>query len=259
MTLDMTQFHQVFFDETAEFLATMESLLLHLDAQDPDPEQLEDLSRAAHSIKGSSGTFGYRDMAGLAQQIEALVARLRRGEERLTAERIQALREACGALRALLAGHRDESGQAQAGAALRSRPRERARGGQPDGKVSPRSTANRQAGAAGTLQALARRTTASTNQAMDLVEAGSDGLAEVTEAVRALGEAIEQNAALVEQAAERAEALRDAFRALVLTIAGMALSSPGKRAASDRHARPRPLPKVRRAVGGADNGREWPE
>lgn len=250
MTLDMTQFHQVFFDETAEFLATMESLLLHLDVQEPDPEQLEDLSRAAHSVKGSSGTFGFHDMAGLAQEIEARVTRLRQGQDRLTAERVHALHEACGMLRALLAGHRDECRQAPGTAAP---------GGQPHGKVSPRSTARGQAEEAGALQELARRTASATNQVMDLVEAGNGSLAEVTEAVRALGEAVEQNAALVEEAAESAEALRDAFRALVLTIAGMALSSPGKRAASDRHARPRPLPKVRRAAGGAENGREWPE
>jgi chemotaxis protein histidine kinase CheA len=37
MPLDMTQFHQAFYDETAEHLSTMESLLLYLDPQDPEP------------------------------------------------------------------------------------------------------------------------------------------------------------------------------------------------------------------------------
>ena len=59
MSLDISQFHQVFFEEAQEHLSSMESLLLELDLQDPDPEQLNAIFRAAHSIKGSSGTFGY--------------------------------------------------------------------------------------------------------------------------------------------------------------------------------------------------------
>lgn len=82
--------------------------------------------------------------------------------------------------------------------------------------------------------------------------AGSGNLAEITEAVRMLGEAIEQNAALVERAAENAESLQESLRELVRTVAGLALSSPGRNAS--RHGRPRPLPKVRRA-----GGKAWPE
>ncbi|MBV6409665.1 MAG: hypothetical protein GAKPKEKM_00433 [Rhodocyclaceae bacterium] len=70
----------------------------------------------------------------------------------------------------------------------------------------------------------------------------------MTAAVRALGEAIERNAALAEQAAEDAGALRDAFRALVAAIAGLALS-PARR----------PLPKVRRGAGASGNDKAWPE
>ena len=50
MAIDMTQFYQVFFDESAEHLAAMETLLLALDVDHPDPEQLNAIFRAAHSI-----------------------------------------------------------------------------------------------------------------------------------------------------------------------------------------------------------------
>ncbi len=259
MPLDMTQFHQVFFDETAEHLATMESLLLYLDASHPDPEQLDDLSRAAHSIKGSGGTFGFEDMAGLAQEIEALIARVQRGGERLTAQCVQAMHEACGVLRSLLAAHRGEGEVAHDTVAhavdlLRGRPRD------PGGKVSPHGTAKAFAEVAGTRSDLARRTAKATHQVMDLVEAaGSGNLGDVTEAVRVLGEAIEQNALLAEQAAGNADSLRESFRVLVLTVAGLALSPQGTRAASARPTRAHPLPKVRRATGGAGNDNEWPE
>lgn len=63
MAIDLSQFYQVFFEETDEHLANMESLLLGLDMANPDIEQLNAIFRAAHSIKGSAGTFGFTDMA----------------------------------------------------------------------------------------------------------------------------------------------------------------------------------------------------
>ncbi len=195
MPLDLTQFHTVFFDETAEHLSTMESLLLYLDAADPDAEQLDDIIRAAHSIKGSGGTFGFQDMAGLAREVETLVARVRRGDCRLSGARVTALREACGVLRALLAGYRGE-GAVEQDAVVRAidllHGRSMDRRGeakQPDtvrvmpspassGKVSLHNTAKDFAEAAVELQELARQTTTASNEVMALVEAaGSGGLA----------------------------------------------------------------------------------
>ena len=91
MPLDLTRFHPVFFDETAEYLSTMELLLLHLDPRDPDAALLEDIGRAAHSIKGAGGTVGFRDMARLAGEVSALVAGVRQGRRPLNAELLQAL------------------------------------------------------------------------------------------------------------------------------------------------------------------------
>ena len=48
MTIDMSQFYQVFFDEADELLAEMEKLLLALDVSAPDSEDLNAIFRAAH-------------------------------------------------------------------------------------------------------------------------------------------------------------------------------------------------------------------
>lgn len=249
MPLDMTQFHQVFFDETAEHLSTMESLLLYLDPHAPDSAQLEDLGRAAHSIRGAASAFGFREMADLAQEVEALIEGPRKGSGRLSEKTVDDLREACGVLRMLLAGHRGE-GAPEADAAARAIALLR-------GKVSLRETAGEPAGAAGELRAWVRQTATATDEVMALTEAaGAGGLREVTAAVRELGQAIEQNAALVEAAAENVEALRESFRGLVRQIAAMALSPAGRNPAA---ARPRPLPKVRRASGVTQKGKAWPE
>ena len=51
MIIDMSQFHGVFFEESAEHLDDMERGLMALDLDSPDAEELNTIFRAAHSIK----------------------------------------------------------------------------------------------------------------------------------------------------------------------------------------------------------------
>jgi two-component system, chemotaxis family, sensor kinase CheA len=90
MSIDMSQFYQVFFEETSEHLASMENLLLNLDVNDPSLEDLNAIFRAAHSIKGGSGTFGFTDMTGVTHVLESLLDRLRKEEIPLRAEMVDA-------------------------------------------------------------------------------------------------------------------------------------------------------------------------
>jgi two-component system chemotaxis sensor kinase CheA len=108
MTIDMTQFYQVFFEETAEHLASMEALLLGLDPEAPDPEQLNAIFRAAHSIKGSSGTFGFTDLTEVTHILENLLDRIRKGELALRNDMIDAFLDAGDILKDLLGGHRGD-------------------------------------------------------------------------------------------------------------------------------------------------------
>jgi two-component system chemotaxis sensor kinase CheA len=108
MAIDMSQFYQVFFEETAEHLANMENLLLALDVGDPDAEQLNAIFRAAHSIKGSSGTFGFTDLADVTHILENLLDRIRKGELRLREDMIDAFLDAGDVLKGLLAAHQGE-------------------------------------------------------------------------------------------------------------------------------------------------------
>ena len=72
MTIDMSQFFQVFFDETEELLAEMEKLLLAVDVSAPDAEDLNAIFRAAHSIKGGAATFGITDLTEVTHVLETL-------------------------------------------------------------------------------------------------------------------------------------------------------------------------------------------
>ncbi len=105
MSIDMTQFYQVFFEESAEHLAEMESLLLGLDVLAPEPEDLNAIFRAAHSIKGSSGTFGFTDLAELTHVLENLLDKIRKNEIPLRAEMVDAFLETGDLLKTMLAAH----------------------------------------------------------------------------------------------------------------------------------------------------------
>ncbi len=115
MAIDMSQFYQVFFDESAEHLAAMEGLLLDLDVENPDSEQLNAIFRAAHSIKGSAGTFGFTDLADTTHILENLLDRIRKQELGLRAEMVDAFLECGDLLREMLEAHQGR-GEVDAGA-----------------------------------------------------------------------------------------------------------------------------------------------
>lgn len=106
MAIDMSQFHQVFFEETSEHLATLESLLLTIDVGTPDPEQLNAIFRAAHSIKGSAGTFGFTDLADVTHILENLLDRIRKEDLRLRESMIDVFLAATDVLKGMLAAHK---------------------------------------------------------------------------------------------------------------------------------------------------------
>lgn len=105
MSIDMSQFFQVFFEESAEHLAEMERLLLEIDIDAPDIEEMNAIFRAAHSIKGGSATFGFTDMTEVTHVLENLLDRLRKGEMRLEGVMINAFLEAADVLKEQLAQH----------------------------------------------------------------------------------------------------------------------------------------------------------
>ncbi|WP_374341045.1 chemotaxis protein CheW [Methyloversatilis sp.] len=108
MTVDMSQFYQVFFEEAAEHLANMEQMLLDIDLDSVDDEEMNGIFRAAHSIKGSAGTFGFQDLARVTHELETLLDLVRKREVVMTPAMVDASLEAGDLLRDLVAAHRGE-------------------------------------------------------------------------------------------------------------------------------------------------------
>ncbi len=86
MSMDISDFYQTFFDEADELLADMEQHLLDLVPEAPDSEQLNAIFRAAHSIKGGAGTFGFSILQETTHLMENLLDEARRGEMQLNTD-----------------------------------------------------------------------------------------------------------------------------------------------------------------------------
>ncbi|MBU3446265.1 chemotaxis protein CheA [Escherichia coli] len=86
MSMDISDFYQTFFDEADELLADMEQHLLVLQPEAPDAEQLNAIFRAAHSIKGGAGTFGFSVLQETTHLMENLLDEARRGEMQLNTD-----------------------------------------------------------------------------------------------------------------------------------------------------------------------------
>ena len=68
--MDMNEIKEIFFQECEEQLAELESGLLKLNDGDRDPETVNAVFRAVHSIKGGAGAFGLDDLVAFAHVFE---------------------------------------------------------------------------------------------------------------------------------------------------------------------------------------------
>src|SRR5690242_16215226 len=102
MTLDLTQFHDAFFEESFEALDSMEAALLKLDLGAPDAELINTIFRVAHSIKGGSATFGFSEIASFTHSLETLLDELRANRLQVTEPTSDLLLKSVDAMRDML-------------------------------------------------------------------------------------------------------------------------------------------------------------
>jgi two-component system chemotaxis sensor kinase CheA len=117
MAIDLSQFHQTFFEESLEGLGDMEAELLRIEAGisgddhavlfEADRESLNTIFRAVHSIKGGSSTFGFNQVAEFSHVLETLLDDLREGRCEKSRALVSVLLRSVDTLRALLQGAQD--------------------------------------------------------------------------------------------------------------------------------------------------------
>lgn len=98
----METFRQTYLEESFEGLDVMEAGLLELPPGEPDKDKINEIFRAAHSIKGGSGTFGFIEIAGFTHVLETLLDEMRDGRRDVTQEAIDVMLSAVDVLRDML-------------------------------------------------------------------------------------------------------------------------------------------------------------
>lgn len=102
MSVDLSQFHQIFFEESFEGLDVMESELLEMDPANVNDETVNTIFRAAHSIKGGAGTFGFIPVSEFTHVVETLLDEIRSGQRSMQAGYIDLFLQSVDCLRGML-------------------------------------------------------------------------------------------------------------------------------------------------------------
>ncbi len=102
MSIDLAQFQQLFFEESYEGVDSIEAGLLSLDSGEAEQETINIIFRAAHSIKGGSGTFGFTELSDFTHLMETLLDEMRDGRRQVTETAVKVLLTAVDCLRELL-------------------------------------------------------------------------------------------------------------------------------------------------------------
>ena len=98
MPLDLGRFRETFFQEAAELLEELEAGLLRLERAEADPETINAVFRAAHSIKGGAGMLDMAAVVGMAHCMESLLEAMRNGDAPVDSPGLSLLLRATDAL-----------------------------------------------------------------------------------------------------------------------------------------------------------------
>lgn len=91
---------KLFCEETDEQLEILDSALVQLEGE-PDPDLVQQIFRAAHTLKGASATIGHKKMASLTHAMETVLDAVRTGRRKPTSELVDSLLAGLDALRVL--------------------------------------------------------------------------------------------------------------------------------------------------------------
>ena len=106
MSIDLSQFIPTFLEECFEGIELMEASLLNL--EQGDEETINSIFRAAHSIKGGAGTFGFNHVTEFTHLVETLLDEMRDGRRNIAHKDIEILLDSVDCMRLLIEAIRDD-------------------------------------------------------------------------------------------------------------------------------------------------------
>ena len=96
--MDVSQYLEIFIDETKEHLQNLNTSILELEQDPENMDTVNEIFRAAHSLKGMAGTMGYKRMQTLTHDMENVFSEVRNGTIKVNAEIIDVLFQILDAL-----------------------------------------------------------------------------------------------------------------------------------------------------------------
>lgn len=96
--MDVSQYLEIFLDETAEHLQNLNTQILSLEQEPDNMDTINEIFRAAHSLKGMAGTMGYKRMQNLTHDMENVFSEVRNGNITVKANMIDVLFQCLDAL-----------------------------------------------------------------------------------------------------------------------------------------------------------------
>lgn len=100
--MDVSQYLEIFIDETKEHLQNLNEQLLILEREPDNTDTINEIFRAAHSLKGMAGTMGYKRMQRLTHDMENVFTEIRNGSFKVTAPMVDVLFRGLDALEGYL-------------------------------------------------------------------------------------------------------------------------------------------------------------
>ena len=96
--MDVSQYLEIFLDETNEHLQNLNTQILELESDPENMDNINEIFRAAHSLKGMAGTMGYKRMQNLTHDMENVFSEVRNGNIKVKPEMIDVLFQCLDAL-----------------------------------------------------------------------------------------------------------------------------------------------------------------
>ncbi|GCD83330.1 MAG: chemotaxis protein CheA [Geobacillus sp.] len=100
--MDMSQYLEIFIDESKEHLQTINEQLLELEKTPEDMTIVNEIFRSAHTLKGMSATMGFEDLANLTHQMENVLDGIRNHKITVTSEILDVVFQAVDHLEAMI-------------------------------------------------------------------------------------------------------------------------------------------------------------
>ena len=149
--MDVSQYLEIFIDEAKEHLENLNTQIMNLEQDGENMDTINEIFRAAHSLKGMAGTMGFKNMQTLTHDMENVFSEVRNGNVKVSSEMVDVLFQCLDALDEYVTNIQQTADEGDNdNAALIKAVNDFLAASENDGEKATQSTASSQAGASPT-------------------------------------------------------------------------------------------------------------